>query len=206
MQTPSETYTSQFGQSPAITALMDSFNAAEDPQNILGDFYNKVWNIATAQGWGLDVWGRIVGVSRVLKITPTKYLGFQQALPGITTFGHGAWYIGQAPLTQNYYLTDEAYRQLILVKAAANICIGSVTAINQLLLRIFPGRGNCYVIDNADHTFVYFFSFALSPVEVAIVTNSGVLPRPSGMAVSYVIQPMMVGSDRLAAHDTFTAH
>ncbi len=39
-----------------------------DPTADLNAFYDLVWNVATAQGWGLDVWGRIVGVTRNLNI------------------------------------------------------------------------------------------------------------------------------------------
>lgn len=36
-------------------------------------------------------------------------------------------------------------------------------------------------------TMTYTFTFALTPVELAIVLNSGVLPKPTGVAASVVL-------------------
>ncbi|TIR44152.1 MAG: DUF2612 domain-containing protein, partial [Mesorhizobium sp.] len=75
-----------------------------------------IWDVDTAQGYGLDVWGRIVGVNRILQVTAGDWFGFQEASPGTDPFGNGAFYSG-APLTSNFALSDEAYRLLILAKA-----------------------------------------------------------------------------------------
>jgi hypothetical protein len=129
--------------------------------------------------------GRVVGVSRVIPVAVGEYFGFEESgNPGDDSFGMAPFYSGQA-LTENYALSDTAFRTLILAKAYANICDGSIASINQLLLQLFPARGVCYVEDGADMTMIYTFNFTLSSVEQAIVVNSGVLPRPSGVSVSY---------------------
>ena len=56
-----------------------------------------------------------------------------------------------AVLTSNFNLSDDAFRTLIFAKALANISDGSIPAINQLLLNLFPRRGNCYVTDGLRH-------------------------------------------------------
>ena len=43
-----------------------------------------------------------------------------------------------------------------------------------------------YVTDGLDMTMTYTFAFQLSPVQSSIVFNSGVLPRPCGVAASVV--------------------
>lgn len=180
-----DTVISQYANSPTLLQLITSMAAYLDQTANFDAFFDLIWNVDTAQGYGLDVWGRIVGVDRILHVSTVEYFGFEEAGVYPRPFGQAPFYTG-APLTSNYALSDNAYRFLILAKAAANICDGSIPAINQILLNLFPGRGDSYVIDNADMSMVYRFHFVLSPVERAIVTQSNVLPRPAGVSVTYV--------------------
>lgn len=177
------TVISQYANSPTLMQLIESMAGYLDQSVNFDMFFDLIWNVDTAQGYGLDVWGRIVGVGRVLQVGAVNYFGFEEAGIQPRPFNQAPFYTG-APLTGNYSLSDTAYRQLILAKALANICDGSIPAINQILLNLFPARGDCYVIDNQDMTMVYYFAFVLTPVETAIVTQSGVLPRPTGVATS----------------------
>ncbi|MPV99252.1 DUF2612 domain-containing protein [Bombella apis] len=182
-----ETILAQYANSRALTGILERFNAAVDPQRSIEPFLHDVWNPATAKGWGLDVWGRIVGVGRVLRIDTTGYWGFAQGYPTSRTFGEGIWYSGRGA-TANYRLTDENYRQLILAKAAANISAGSIADINRILMILFGNRGNCYLADTNDHTMMLVFSFRPTAIDVSIIA-SGVLPRPSGVQYRYTFIP-----------------
>lgn len=181
------TIISQYANSPILTTLIGNFAAYVDQTANMDAFFDLVWNVDTAQGWGLDVWGRIVGVSRTLNVVATgKFLGFDEATAiSADPFNQSPFYSGGS-ITNNFLLSDSAFRTLIFAKALANISDGSIKSINQLLLRLFPNRGNCYVTDNGLMTMTYTFKFALTPVEAAIVTQSGVLPKPTGVAVTYV--------------------
>lgn len=177
---PNQTLISQYANSPRILALIDSFYEAIGAQGLIDSFYNLVWNLETAQGWGLDFWGAIVGVSRVLQVAGTGvYFGFTPASDA-HNFADGTFYVGD-PTTDRYALSDNAFRLLIYAKALANISDCSCQSINKILLALFPGRGNCYVQDNGDMTLTYVFDFTLSTVEISIVSTTGVLPRPAGI-------------------------
>jgi hypothetical protein len=191
------TVISEYANSPTILSLLQSFNDALNQTQNFDNFYDYIWNVATAQGIGLDIWGRIVGVNRNLQVTDGTWFGFSQGVPGTDVFGPGGmspFYSGE-PLTSNFALTDQAYRQLILAKAAYNICNGSVPAINAILMRLFgPGNafgvgGDCYCTDDGGMTMTYTFKFEPNPVEQSIILNSGVLPKPVGVAASVVIAP-----------------
>lgn len=190
MQDFDRTVISQYSNSPVLCQLIANFNAVIDPNYDLERFYDFIWNIDTASGYGLDVWGRIVGIGRVLTVAGGDFLGFTGA-GGASgdSFNAGIFYSGQAT-TSNFTLTDEAYRTLILAKAAANITNGSVQAINAILLALFPGRGNCYVQDHQNMTMTYVFTFPLQPFEVTIVSSSGVLPTPTGVLANVVFPEM----------------
>lgn len=182
------TIISQYANSERLTQVINDFADCVDQTLDFDLLFDIIWNVETAVGYGLDVWGRIVGVSRTLTISTLKYFGFEQQAPAVDVFGPGGvspFYSG-VNATTNFDLTDEAFRTLILAKALANICDGSITAINRILLLLFPGRGACYVTDGGNMTMTYTFNFELSPVEVAIVSSSGALPKPVGVSATVV--------------------
>jgi hypothetical protein len=179
------TVISQYANSPILLKLIENLTGYIDPTSNLDAFYKYIWNVDTAQGIGLDIWGRIVGVSRVLRLPGSeKYFGFSEATD-MYPFNEGIFF-GGGTLTNNFALSDNAYRRLILAKALANICDGSIRAINQILINLFSDYGNCYVTDGNDMTMTYTFGGSLSVVDFAIVSQSGVLPRPAGVSVTIV--------------------
>lgn len=182
-----DTILSQFANSPTILDLIGSFSAAVNPSANIDAFFNSVWNVLTATGYGLDVWGRIVGVDRVLQVSTGQWLGFEEAGdPTVETpFGQAPFFSGGSA-TSNFALTDDAFRQLILAKAYANISNGSIPSINQILMTLFGASGVCFCTDGQNMTMTYTFEFTLTPVQAAIVSQSGVLPRPAGVEVTIV--------------------
>lgn len=180
-----QTVISQFGNSPTLLALIERFNDAVDPGVDIDAFYSKVWNVLTAQGWGLDVWGRIVGVSRVLTLPATDYFGFEEA--PLQPFGQAPMFSPENGSTTNYVLTDDAFRVLILVRALSNISNSSIKTYNTILMELFPGRGNAYVTDTGNMTERLTFEFPLQPFEVAILKESGALSPPTGVGFEIMV-------------------
>jgi hypothetical protein len=172
---------SQFQNSPTIVSLVESLEAYIDPKVNLDAFYNLVMNVladgATLNTYGLDVWGRIVGVSRNLNI-PADIVN-----PGGYSFTAGT-----------YVLDNPSFRTLILIKALANITDCSIPSLNGLLSKLFAGRGRTYVIDHANMTMDMVFEFYLLPFEYAIVSASLAVPHPAGVLVNII---------QIGAADTF---
>lgn len=147
-----QTVVSQYGNSPTILALIDSFNAAVDPSSDIDNFLVHVWQVDTATGVFLDnVWGRIVGVSRTIPTSPATVL------------------------------TDAQFIELILLKALSNISVDTSPAINTLLLNWMAGRGRAYVNDLGNMEIRYMFEFQLEPFEIDIITETGIFLRPAGV-------------------------
>lgn len=182
-----DTIISQYANSSAICSLITNFAGAFDQTANFDAFYDYIWNVATAQGVGLDIWGRIVGVTRVLNIQNAgSYFDFEESGLSGTPFGAAPFFPGGA-LTTNFSLSDDSFRVLIYAKALANISDGSIKSINQILLKLFPNRGgNAYVADGLDMTLTYTFGFTLTPVELAIIEQSGVLPKSTGVSSTVV--------------------
>jgi hypothetical protein len=146
-----QTVISQYANSPTLLALIEDFNSAVDPSGDIDNFYSWIWNIDTAQGFGLDIWGRIVGVGRAIQTSPPTIL------------------------------TDSQFRSLILLKALSNISIATSPAINSLLRNWMAGRGKAYVNDLGEMEIRYSFEFDLEPFEILIITESGIFLRPAGV-------------------------
>ena len=182
-----ETVFLQYQNSPILVRLIENMNAYIDPRVNLDNFIRQVWDINTAEGWGLDVWGRIVGVERVLTISaPSLNFGFADGLQDYAPFGQAPFYNG-APQTSNYTLSDTAFRQLILAKAFANISAMNASSLNKLLGILFAGRGRCYVNDLGNMRMRYTFEFALQPYEISILQYSGAVPHSTGVLTTVMV-------------------
>jgi|SRR5882724_920057 len=185
------TIISQYGVALTLQAIIEDLNDALDPRVNVAEFQDAIWNVNTATGFGLDIWGKIVGISRLLRIPGNlNTFGFTNtSVPADwRPFGQGTFYTGTTT-SQTFLLPDDAYRTLVLTKALANIVRTTSPAINALLRNLFPGRGRCYVIDSGGMAMVFVFEFDLSMVEYAILTQSGVLPHPTGVRYSVTVIP-----------------
>lgn len=195
-----QTIISQYANSPILLQLIRNMNQYLDQRANFQAFYDFVWNVYTAQGFGLDIWGRIVGLpnGRLLRLgANTDTFGFinSDSPPDWAPFNQGTFYNG-ATVSTTFRLGDDAFRTLILAKALANITATTSQALNQLLRNLFPGRGVAYVIDNGKSntalngmTMTFVFEFSLSQVEYAILTQSGVMPHPAGVGFNVIVVP-----------------
>lgn len=183
------TVISQYANSPTLMQLVQNMNQYIRQDVNFEAFFDFVWNVNTAQGFGLDIWGRIVDIPRLLEI-PSSFdlfgFGNDETPPGVLPFNQGVFNTPGSVISQSYLLPDDAYRTLILVKALANISATTAPAINQLLRNLFPGRGAAYVLDLGGMKMQFTFEFQLTPTEYAILSQSGALPHPAGVGVTIV--------------------
>lgn len=187
-----DTVASQYANSPILMGLLENMQSYLDPSTDLDLFFRNMWNVSTATGYGLDVWGRIVGIDRVVTLTQNmQFFGFAEAadIPLTTPqpFGQAPFFSGSY-INQNYSLADSAFRKLIMAKALTNITDCSIPAINQILRNLFSSQGQAWCVETGNMTMAYAFDFALAPVDYAVIATSGVMPRPSGVS-SIIIQP-----------------
>lgn len=184
----------EFSNSPILLQLLADMDQWCDLSAFTSSFYDDVWNINTAQGFGLDIWGRILGQSRYLQVTQSPGDNFGFSTNGESSTGQAWQPWSQAPFfttsgTVAFPLTDPYYRQLLLVKAAANIARCDCPSINALMRSLFGSRGRCYVgYDIAKPMNIgYHFEFLPTPVEISII-ESGIFPQPAGTTVTYIYQ------------------
>lgn len=186
----------QYANSPTLLALLSDFDQWVDLTQFTEDFLSYVWNINTAQGFGLDIWGRILGQSRNIQIEQTSGFNFGfniNEAPGTQwqPWSQAPFYGGQAGGTVTFSLTDTDYRQLLLVKASSNIATCDCPSINALMRAMFGSFGRCYVGYDPEipMDIGYHFEFFATPVQKSII-ESGLFPIPAGMNATYIYQTL----------------
>lgn len=182
------TVISQYANSPRILAMISAFADAMNAEKLSDQFFDSIWNIDTATGFGLDVWGRIVDVQRSLYVPggqTGESVGFAEAHSS-SLFGFGQrQFSAIQTATPNFTLADDDYRRLILVKAFSNISDRSIPTMNKALMQMFAGRGgNVYVADMGGMKMAYVFNFVPTAIDKAILLQSGAFANPSGVALS----------------------
>lgn len=133
---------SQYGNSPTIKALLQAAAERIAPDADMQLFYDNVFNIMTAKGVGLDIWGRILGITRDITLNETipitPLFGFKNS--DCQPFNQGVFYIKDNVESGNRILAtidDDNYRNLLLFKAMANICTADIGTLNTLTNMVY---------------------------------------------------------------------
>ncbi len=173
-----DTVMSQYANSPNLLAIINGIANGMAPEKFVNDFFNTVMRLKTAKGFGLDIWGVIVGIKRSMTFANPEgeYLGFDSGFfpfsqrPFFTSGGGNTW-----------DLTDDAYRELIFIKAAANIIYATLPNINLLMKQIFSGKA--YALKSGHMKIRFIFEYNLNAFERHLIYNTNLLPRPCGVEV-----------------------
>lgn len=186
-----DTIQSQYGASPHIRGIVEAFASAIDPNADINLFYKKVFDLDTAEGVGLDVWGLIVGVPRIMRIELSDYFGFNGSY--LQPFGQAPFYESDH-LGNCYTLSDTAYRRLIYYKALSNISESTAESQNRLLANLFADEvaagHKLYITPVGVMKIRATFEFLLDSVDYAMFRAYGLLNRGAGVGWEfYQIQP-----------------
>lgn len=187
-------------------AWLASLNSSIDPAVSLASLRTNVWGAVStttpeAGGgvtfrYGLDVWGRIVGVNKNLFIpaTITNWFGFAEAFSGSykwTNFYDGVsavrppyamWDGTTYTTTPMLVLSNTQMQQAILAKAYANISSCSSYALNQVVRKLFGARVCVY--DLGSMGMQVNFESAPTTDQSNLINYGSVLPHASGVAVT----------------------
>ena len=155
----SEAAHSQYAASARVLGLAEDFQLRLDPTPGIDLFYNKIFNILTAQGPGLDTWGVIVAMPRTIDDPDTG---------------------------RSITLDDEYYRLLLLYKAMANISPSDAHSLNSLLqslvntgIAAFPRLA--YVLEVDTMVIRWVFEDFLNDIQRAVFKAAGTLARGAGV-------------------------
>lgn len=183
-----DTILTQYSASQRLLSIIETFNQAISLDEFTDEFITKVWDLTTNETFGLDIWGKIVGIGRYITApVDSDSFGFSEAdseAPGYPLpFNDFPFYAGVQE-TAYVRLSDDAYRTLILCKAFSNISIATISDINKFLSILFAGRGRAYCVNYRDMTIGITFEFALAPYEQLLLSRYDVIPVPGGVQLN----------------------
>ena len=181
-----------------LRCILWQYNDAERLQSLLvqkQDWYNEnqsafwenwtrdVFDLRTANDFGLAVWGRILRESRDAHVAGTgvAYPAFGFGAHR-KNFNNGNFRRGKAGYLR---LGTEQFRLLLQLRYFKLVSRGTVPEINAFLRRMFQDQGKVYVLDPLDMSFaVYVFSFAPTYWQRFVLADMDALPRPAGVGAS----------------------
>ena len=154
----------QYANSTKLVNFINGLNTFISADANLKSFYEKIFNIETATGAGLDTWGSILNIDRSLNLTINN-------------------------ITQQYTMSDDEYRLILKLACAKNISDATCQSIYNSLSFIFAKNGNIYVSDLGGMHMRYSFEFLLSDTIYAILRQTKVIPKPAGVDIEIYEMP-----------------
>lgn len=172
-------------QAVNLQALINNKQAALDElnQDFWTDWVADVFNLTTANDFGLSVWAIILNVP--LSIDP--------APPKIDNFGFGEFNINfnnsnfNSSISPIILSTDQA-RIVLKLRYYQLMTRCTVPECNKIVTDVFGELGNVYVSDNLDMTITYNFDFVPASKITEIIEKYDLLPRPSGVE-RFIVTP-----------------
>lgn len=158
---------SQYANSPRFVRLDTELQELFDDSVFVNNWYNTVFNFATATGYGLDIWGKILNRGRNFIYNGTEY------------YLQGAQTIAGISFTAEQM--DDLYRQILQLTAMRNIGNASIASINSMMQFIYGGK--CYCLEYGTMQIRYVFRFYMNDLQKAIIETLN--PHPSGVLSSF---------------------
>lgn len=151
------------------------------------DWFADVFNVDTANTFGLSVWARILGINLYVADPPTT---------GNSSWGFGAFRKNFNNGTfgrnqeENIVLSLEQQRLVIKLRLAQIVVRPTAFYINQMLESIFNTDDlKVYAYDTLEMEYVSYIFYAEPSSQIRfILENYDLLPRPSGVGVQWIVQ------------------
>ena len=186
-----ETVQSQYATSKRMRAVIDAFWQAINPKSDIDLLYRKLVNPRTAEGYGLDVWGRIVAIGRSYLAVDddTPYFGFDPP-EGVKNERLNSF--GNAPFYKTIYgkveLADPMFRTYVFLKALINISDSSLASLNRAVKLLFPDA-DIQILHTGTMVLRVLILSPLSESDKAALDNLPWLPAGVGLEIYQVITP-----------------
>ena len=186
-----ETVQSQYATSKRMRAVIDAFWQAINPKSDIDLLYKKLVNPRTAEGWGLDVWGRIVAIGRSYLAVDddTPYFGFDPPEgvknERLNSFNNAPFY---KQVMGKVRLADTMYRTYVFLKALINISNSSLASLNQAVKLLFPDA-DIQILHTGTMVLRVLVLSPLSESDKAALDNLSWIPAGVGLEMYQVVTP-----------------
>lgn len=181
-----------------LRAILWQYNDATSLQSLLhskSDWYRdnqkefwenwlyNVFDLRTANQFGLAVWGIILGLHLYVNLPPVEKSNFGFSGSGGSNFDNSNFSNSNGT---SVLLSVDTQRRALQLRYAQLTGSGTVPEINRALKYIFGDLGRAYLIDYGNMTQQYIFMFPLTADLTYLFNNYDILPRPAGVRTTYV--------------------
>lgn len=178
----------QYDQAPGLQSILRAKSDwyVSEHSGFWSDWYDDVFNLQTANEFGLAVWGILLGVPLSLGQPGTgdrPVWGFGPFNRGFERGGFGRGSAGVAGLTL------EQKRLVLRLRYYQLVSDGSIPFANYTLREVF---GFGYALDGLDMSITYVFPAELPSSVRAVLEEFDLLPRPAGVKVNILVEPGQV--------------
>lgn len=178
-----KTLSTFFNKDCSLTRLVNEITTAIDFSYILDGFYDNFFNIDSASSYWVEIWGRIVGLDRAVKLLNNDAFGF--AGSNAKTFNEGSFFGGD-PAGNSFTISNlTLYRHAIKTKQLINISGCTIPELNEIVAYFFDDAAASFVTDNYDMTITYWLAVAETDDKAIIFTSPVFCPRPAGVRVKF---------------------
>jgi hypothetical protein len=182
-----------------LKAILWEYNDATSLQSILNqkadwyntnqtefweDFITNIFNLTTANDFGLEVWSIILGAPITITVSPTVvgdvFWGFAPDSSNFdnSNFGNSTGVIQHMPTEMARLYLRLRYFQLV--------SSGTIPEANRMLAYLFGNLGVSYLQDQGSMRQRYIFNFTPTNDMIFLFDNYDILPRPAGVSSMYV--------------------
>ncbi len=155
----------------------------ENQQGFWENWFTDVFDLRTANDFGLSVWAIILDVP--LSVSSQNDAS-DKPIWGFGTYRQN-FNNGNFASTSGAELTTEQKRLILRLRYFQLVNTGSVTEINEFFAYLFEPLGVAWVNDGFAMNARYVFEFPLGSALELILTEYDLLPRPAGVRIDYVI-------------------
>jgi hypothetical protein len=153
----------------------------ENQRDFWQSWYANVFNLITADDFGLTVWSIILNLPLTVGPGPStkKSFGFGSFRKN---FNNGNFTRADSTI----FLTQEERRLVLRLRYYQLVSAGVTTEDNIFLAEVFKNFGTVYLLDGMDMTQVCVFKYRPSPQVMLIIKKYDLIPRPSGVKLRFV--------------------
>lgn len=175
----------QYDDAARLQSLLSSKQAWYDANQagFWSDWYRDVFDLRTANDFGLAVWAIILDLPLDLGGGPNKNRPLWGFKPYYKNFQNGNFLGVSSGLLS---LSTSQKRLILQLRYFQLVTRGAVTEVNRFLKYLFGQQGLAYVVDGRDMTATYVFDFELGDRLTGAMLELDVLPRPAGVGVTII--------------------
>jgi hypothetical protein len=189
----------EYDSSPALASLVTNKQAwiTANQQRFWEDWYTDVFNLLTANDFGLSVWSIILGIPLYIPADPdppdAPIFGFNFFTTGTTlennytNFSYGNF----SSINDVTFLSTEEQRLILRMKYYQITSNASITNVNAYLNELFsnpalPFSGTVWLLDGLDMSITVVFSASIPSNVIQVIEDLDLIPRSAGVLINYV--------------------